>query len=68
MDACSEPLQHAVMGVLAHIKRLDYSFGQFLVRVKCPSRRVDVYRARSACAAGTDWNRAFDFRRIRGFV
>lgn len=35
MDAGAEPLAPFGMRVLAHIKKLDDCFGQFLVRVTC---------------------------------
>jgi len=35
MDATPTHLQHLQVRVLAHIKKLDDCFGQFLVRVTC---------------------------------
>ena len=35
MDATPSHLQHLPVRVLAHIKKLDDCFGQFLVRVTC---------------------------------
>jgi hypothetical protein len=35
MDASPSGQQHALVRVLAHIKKLDDCFGQFLVRVIC---------------------------------
>lgn len=35
MDARRSPQHHASVRVLAHIKKLDDCFGQFLVRVIC---------------------------------
>jgi hypothetical protein len=36
MDAFAQRQHHAPVRVLAHIKRLDGCFGDFLVRVSCP--------------------------------
>jgi hypothetical protein len=36
MDASADCLHHFRVRVLAHIKKLDDCFGQFLVRVTCP--------------------------------
>jgi len=44
MDALTRPAHHASVRVLAHIKKLDDAFGQFLVRVTCPcgaSRHIE---------------------------
>ena len=36
MDGRSDGAHHAAVRVLAHVKKLDDCFGQFLVRVSCP--------------------------------
>jgi len=44
MDARARPQHHPPVRVLAHIKRLDDCFGDFLVRVTCPcgaSRHIE---------------------------
>ena len=59
MDATPSHLQHLPVRVLAHIKKLDDCFGQFLVRVTCKCGAIREITA-EALARLVGWTLALE--------